>query len=571
SLDEQGDTVWGNREKQSEKINYYHKPQFSLKDTWKVNDKFFVSNTLYMSIGNGGGTGLLASPRLGTRETPNIDFQSMYDTNYDNFRESSGYRESRNLLNSSVNNHFWYGLLSSAEYQLDESLTLSGGIDLRSYTGEHYQEIYDLLGGEIHLDEQGNTPNYSNPDRNRYKRVGDKIRFHNDGLVKWYGVFGQLEYITPNWSGFVSSSVSDVSYQRIDYFAPYYYEDTEIKMRRRTNLDPTLYFSDTLNIDGEQYYIGHPEVTQKNKYSAKQNIWGYTVKAGFNYNLTERVNAFINLGNLSRAPRFNNAFGRNVNTIPKNLKNEQVYAVELGTGFNSSKFSYNINGYFTYWLNKPLDYALSISVDDETYFLHLTGLAARHMGIEFDAVYKPIKELEIQGLFSLGDWIYKSADSVSYVDVAGNPAPVTAINYDAKGVHVGDAAQTQIGGSVRYYPIKDLFMQARATYFARNFANFNPESLQKTTEYDYRGRESWLMPSYGLVDVSIGYSFQIYEKYKAGINFNVLNLFDTMYITDATNNDSNLEIGGQNTFDGRAAGIYMGMGRRFNLSFRVFF
>ena len=36
--------------------NYYHKPQFALRDFWKVNDKLHISNIIYASIGNGGGT-----------------------------------------------------------------------------------------------------------------------------------------------------------------------------------------------------------------------------------------------------------------------------------------------------------------------------------------------------------------------------------------------------------------------------------------------------------------------------------------------------------------------------------
>ena len=30
-------------------------------------------------------------------------------------------------------------------------MTLSGGIDLRHYTGEHYREVYDLLGGDYYV------------------------------------------------------------------------------------------------------------------------------------------------------------------------------------------------------------------------------------------------------------------------------------------------------------------------------------------------------------------------------------------------------------------------------------
>ena len=47
---------------------------------------------------------------------------------------------------------------------------------------------------------------------------------------------------------------------------------------------------------------------------------------------------------------------------------------------------------------------------------------------------------------------------------------------------VGDAAQLQIGGSLRYEPIKSLYFMGKATHFARNYANFNPEDFMDRKE-----------------------------------------------------------------------------------------
>ena len=45
------------REVLNEKVNTYFKPQFSLRDSWNISEKFVLSNTIYLSIGNGGGQG----------------------------------------------------------------------------------------------------------------------------------------------------------------------------------------------------------------------------------------------------------------------------------------------------------------------------------------------------------------------------------------------------------------------------------------------------------------------------------------------------------------------------------
>ena len=91
--------------------------------------------------------------------------------------------------------------------------TLSGGIDLRYYKGEHYREVYDLLGGDYAVDEGNNLLQES-----QIKRVGDRVGYHNDGVVKWSGLFSQLEYSDDKLSAFLNISGSNSAYKRIDYF-----------------------------------------------------------------------------------------------------------------------------------------------------------------------------------------------------------------------------------------------------------------------------------------------------------------------------------------------------------------
>ena len=40
-----------------------------------------------------------------------------------------------------------------------------------------------------------------------------------------------------------------------------------------------------------------------------------------------------------------------------------------------------------------------------------------------------------------------------------NNKPVDkVISFDARGIHVGDAAQTQLGGSLKYEPLKGMYL-----------------------------------------------------------------------------------------------------------------
>ena len=58
TINENGDTIHAEKEALNTAKNYYHKPQFSLRDFWAVNDRIHVSNIIYVSLGKGGGTRL---------------------------------------------------------------------------------------------------------------------------------------------------------------------------------------------------------------------------------------------------------------------------------------------------------------------------------------------------------------------------------------------------------------------------------------------------------------------------------------------------------------------------------
>jgi outer membrane receptor for Fe3+-dicitrate len=276
---------------------------------------------------------------------------------------------------------------------------------------------------------------------------------------------------------------------------------------------------------------------------------GYTVKGGANYNINDKNNVFMNLGYLSIAPKMTQVFDNN-NREFLDIKNQRVSSIELGYGFKSKKFASNVNAYYTLWENKPPSFTPT-TPDGDSY--NINGLDALHMGIELDFIYKITPKIDFEGLASLGDWKTVSATSGQVVDPNG--IVVDTFSFSAKNVHVGDAAQIQVGGSLRYEIIKDLYVKLRYTYFTKNYANFDPTNLSG----DNSNRESWKMPSYALLDFNFGYDFK-YKKVKFGLSAGVLNILNSVYITDAQN--------GYN-FDAATATVFVGMGRRFNVGLKI--
>ena len=111
----------------------------------------------------------------------------------------------------------------------------------------------------------------------------------------------------------------------------------------------------------------------------------------------------------------------------------------------------------------------------------------------------------------------------------------------------------------------------RYTYFDHYYSDFSPET---TTDENGNVIDSWMVPSYGLIDFHAGYSWHF--SWAKGVlfsyTFSMLNVMNTEYISDATNNDPYTTLlNPPNSFDAKAATVFFGMGRRFITSLKLTF
>ena len=192
------------------------------------------------------------------------------------------------------------------------------------------------------------------------KRVGDKVRYNNDGIVKWSGLFSQAEYSKGNLSAFLNVSGSNSAYKRIDYFKKkdLVLDDTTYVEALGTSVVTEVVYDENGAIIGaiksmEEDTIVHNGIAYTmNSVEAKlaETSWkwirGYTIKTGANYNIDLNNNIFFNIGYISKAPRFNNIYDYS-NNLYRDIENEIVKAVEGGYSYRSSKLSANLNGYYT--------------------------------------------------------------------------------------------------------------------------------------------------------------------------------------------------------------------------------
>jgi hypothetical protein len=141
------------------------------------------------------------------------------------------------------------------------------------------------------------------------------------------------------------------------------------------------------------------------------------------------------------------------------------------------------------------------------------------------------------------------------------------VTYDANGVHVSDAAQTQLGAMLRYEWKNGAYAKTRYTWFDRYFSDLNPFELKG----ENAGRESWRIPAYGTLEFHAGYGKEI-RGVRYDLRGSVFNVLNSVFITDARNNDLNALYNNKDfNFDASSAGVFFGQGRWFNVSLSAAF
>jgi iron complex outermembrane receptor protein len=507
---------WGYKDGQVTHIedNFYHKSQTSLNHYWNINDVSSLSTAAYVSYGTGGGGGTagtnrdLFGVRLGGSDQP-VDLDNIVSIN-----RANGALGSEAILRASRNDHEWFGVLSTFKTELADGLDLIAGVDWRSYTGKHFREVTDLLGGQYYLDDN----NVNNP--NAALRVGEKMGYNNDGKVGWLGFFAQLEYGTDNFNAFVSTSVQRSTYQRIEHF---------------------LY---DLSTDA-----GKDLAT-----SEKISLNGYSIKGGANFKLDDVQNVFANIGYFERPATFNAVFnGYNNTKVNRDAENEKVFSMELGYGLRGEKFAANINLYRTQW--KDRTFTRNVRAQEtgaEDYTANLLGVDALHQGVEFDFTYKHSDKLNFTGMLSLGDWKWDN-DLVDVPVFDENQSQVDTISLPIDGLRVSDAAQTTAALGMLYKFWDKTSVTLDYNYFTDLYARID---VLNYANAETRPEDSWKAPSYNTMDFSLRHGFNLGE-FDTTVTFRVNNLFDTEYVADAIDASDPL--------------VFFGFGRTFSLSAKIKF
>ena len=555
---------WGylNGEEFSYRRNFYHKPIMSFNYDWLINDKMNLSTIVYGSWGRGGGTGPIGRINGGGDYKPEfkdanglIRFDDIAAWNAGatgiDFGKYSGDRvpdDSGQFINdrsngftrrASMNSHDWYGIIANFHHEVNENLSWDVGIDGRTYKGYHYRVVNDDLGADGYFDNRDkNNPNRmiteyvsASPSINPWTNITDqqKIEYYNEGGVKWFGGFGQVEYKTEVISTFLQFGVSNQSFQRTDYF----------------NLTP--------DDEGGQT-------------SDWESLVGGNIKGGINWNINENHNVFANTGYYSKQPLFSAVYpSYNSNVVNEGLTNEKIYGLEFGYSFIMNNFNLKANVYRTSW--KDVFKRQGVTLDDDSRgYADFQGIEQVHIGFELESYYRLNDHFSFNGMLSIGNWQYNGDVTGTLYNENNEQIGDSDKTYYLDGVKVGDAAQTTAALGVTYKFLDGFNFGLNWRYAGNLYAQIN------TDDFDHEDHNGSLeLPSFNLVDARISYNWRMKNNNSLVFSFNMNNLFDDLYISES---DTNIHAeAGDDTWRGvnTSNRVYFGWGRSWNTSIRFRF
>lgn len=528
NIDRRINNNWGtfdNGDYLTERRNYYHKPVANLDWTFNINEKSSLSTVFYGSWGRGGGTG-----GYGGRAEVGDDGQKDWTaTQAVNATVSDGIgsfgKDPRGyLIRGSVNNHQWLGVVSTYDLKVNDNINWSIGADLRTYKGDHFREIVNLMGlNGFEIDNNAQFPNnYVASETfeadpwsaiSNYAGEGQRINYDYSERISYGGLFSQVEYVNEAISAYVQGAVSNQSHIRWDRFN---YTEAEEESEKLSNV-------------------------------------GYNLKGGASYSFNDENSAYINAGVYSRQPFHDNLYLNFRNDVNEVATNEDIVGLEAGYKLTMSRIQVNFNLYRTAWSNRfdtrtiqPGEIVQDQNGADVELinggFSNISGINQLHQGVELDLQFKATDDITVKAYGSLGDWSYNDNAKLDIFDDAQTLISSTDELY-LDGAKVGGSAQTSFGVGLDYRIMKGLKFDADYNFYDNNYARVN------ATDNIFREEDNLgtvKIPSFGILDAGVSYSLTLANEDVLRFRLNVNNLLDATYISYSRSNIHASEVAEEN-------------------------
>ena len=508
----------------NERENFFHKPQVNLNWYSTLSDNMSFTNVLYYSGGTGGGTGTYGKFQPDFSRNPWV-------WDWDKIIAKQQGDTAQTVIRNSRNNQWTIGNIAKLYWKANDNLTTMFGVDWRTAEIEHYREIRDMLGASVFIDTRNE---FDTTPASQEKRLGDKVNYFNTNTVDWIGGFAQAEYTLDELTAYGTVGYSSIKYGFTDHFKK--------------------------GDDGNELSL------------QSDNISSFQVKGGAMYRINDDMEVYGNAGYVEKVPIFDAVIDDRNGVFADNPANETFLSFEGGLNYRgldgmlSSKLSF----YYTKWQDRTMTRGIEITqgVFD---ILFISGLDQLHTGFEFEAAFQPMPMFRLDLAGSIGSWNTLNDVSGSYRTVESGTTVTKNYQLAVKDLKIGDAPQTQVAVAATVFPIQGMSIQGVLKYYDQFYADWDPTSrIVFDGDTPDRG-QSWLTPSYNLVDMHASYQLPFdLNGVQFKLSAHIFNLLDTEYISDATDNSRfNAYRGDGKNHKADDAEVFFGIPRTFNLGLSI--
>jgi len=401
-----------------QQVNYFNKPQLSIRDEWKINDSTLLMTNIFFTRGDGGGK-YLRNDEFDT-ETGRVmykDVSEYTDNKYFGRHARHIYEETGVVLdgydpsdstyygsfvskpanapnkdfshtwqNDSQNHHKQFGLNTYLDHQLNDMIKLTVGGEMRYWRALHKAYTRDVryYGGTY---DQGQT------------------RYNYDGIVT-------------NISGFLRTQIKPIPELNIVLDGQY------ASYTSRVEENPIQIFDYGLGMHIDEYYYATKANFEEGDYEKTYDF--FSPKAGINYNITDYLNVLANFSIAKKEPRQTDWYDRangpdyrqtwtdSLDVVHvEELDSETATTYEAGIGYEGVGWNLAANYYMTNYEDKLESV---YTHDQET--LTINAGSAIHQGLEVETNLMINNfDLSVSGTYSQNRW-----DKMNVEEVFGDSA-----------------------------------------------------------------------------------------------------------------------------------------------------
>jgi hypothetical protein len=548
---------WGfqNGEKRNASISNYHQPMIVLSHYWDMDEKTKLTSSVFYSFGRGGSTALDwyegADPRPDYyKNLPSYDGNFTNDGDLDEYNYSSAQKTNRwetdegfrqlnfdyfydynrknlytvnnvngvegqnttgNLSNYIIedrrNDKSQLGANFSLIKELNEHVSISGGLNLNWYKSYQFKVMEDLMGGDFYL----------NVDKFAERDLVDPVAAQND-LNKPNQVIGEGDKFgydyTANINKYDFFVQVDFKYSRIDYFVAGMISYDQFW---RTGHMKNGKFPDDSYGDSE-----------------KHSFTNYGLKAGAIYKINGRNLIDVNAFYTTRAPFFRTAYvsPRTRNEVINDLTSEKILSGDLSYIYRSPYVQARLTGYYTRFTDGL--YSRSFYHEDLQSFVNyqMVGVDRVHLGAEIGIEGKVTSNFTLYGVLATGQYYFDSNPTAT-ISVDNNAEVISNRMVYLKDYIDGGFPQTAASAGVKYRSSKNIFAGFNVNYYDDIYIEVNPDRRTAEAVANYVSTNSEIenvlkqekLDAGITLDANVGKLWYIKDK-SISVNFSVSNILD---------------------------------------------